>query len=84
MQVSLTRIARLSKITIHAAQNISESQPKRKMALGVFNKPRDKSIFKELGSFVLSKKVKHSKKSTKIHERSVKRARLRPIEREGF
>lgn len=81
----LTRIwsAILLRIMIHAALNISESKPKKKMALGASNKPRDKNIFKELESYVQSRKVRPSKKNMKKLEMNGRHANLKPTEREN-
>lgn len=71
------------RIMIHAALNISESKPKKKMALGASNKPRDKNIFKELESYVQSRKVRPSKKNMKKLEMNGRHANLKPTEREN-
>jgi hypothetical protein len=84
MEMIQTQSATLSKNMILAAQNILENQPKKKMVLGVYSKLRDKSISKELGNFVLLKRVRHLKKNMKKRVMNEKRASLKLNEKENF
>lgn len=80
-RTSLTPTAISSMITILAARSTNGNKTKKRMARGAFSRLRVRSIFKEVGSFVQSRKRRHSRKSMRKLEMRGKAARPKLIGR---